>query len=61
MLDIWKWRIPLISTSLLKIISSRYAENAKRLGKRHFQMSKPISMDMRPGSAVGPSRMAPIR
>jgi hypothetical protein len=30
----------LISTRLLEIISSRYAENAKRPGKRYFQTSK---------------------
>ncbi len=43
----------LISTRLLKIISSRYAENAKRQENRHFQMSKAISTDMKAGSTVG--------
>jgi hypothetical protein len=36
----------LISTRLLEIISSRYAENAKRPGKRYFQTSKAISTNM---------------
>lgn len=53
MLDIWKMAHSLISTSVLKTISSRYAENEKRAGNRHFQMSKPISIDMRRARSVG--------
>ena len=45
----WKWRVPLISTGLLKIISDRHAENPKRPGK-------PASSD-RP-SPAGVCRMA---
>jgi hypothetical protein len=43
----------LISRSLLKIISNRRAENAKRPGNQHFQISKAIFTNMKAGSNVG--------
>jgi hypothetical protein len=43
----------LISKRLLEIISNRHAENAKRPGSRHFQISKAICMDIRPSATVG--------
>ena len=36
MVDMWKWRFPVISTKLLKMISNRSAGNARSPGKRPF-------------------------
>jgi len=43
----------LISTGLPEIISNRHAENAKRPGNQHFQISNAIFTNMKAGSTVG--------
>jgi hypothetical protein len=43
----------LISMRQLEIISNRFAENAKRLGKQPFPVSKAISVDIEADPTVG--------